>query len=77
MQINAEWDLYRFLQQEMLSLEKDVNRVVLVERAALEKGQLEAGVMKQPDFLNVLGEYQHLAAKTQTGGFLANFKKAL
>jgi hypothetical protein len=80
MKMNADRDLYRSLQQEMLSLEKDVNRVVLLERDVinqlLEKGQLESDVMKQSDLLNVLGKYQHLADKTRTGGFFEDFKIA-
>ncbi|MBU0966981.1 MAG: response regulator [Proteobacteria bacterium] len=81
MKINAERDLYRSLQQEMFSLEKEVNRVVLLERDVinqlLEKGELQAGVIKQSNFLNVLGKYQHLADTTRTGGFFADFTKAL
>jgi len=81
MKINAERDLYRSLQQEMLSLEKDVNRVVVQERDVinqlLEKGQLEAGVAQQSDFPHVLGKYQHLADKTRIGEFFEDFRKAL
>jgi PAS domain S-box-containing protein len=79
--INAERDLYRSRQQELLSLERDVNRVILLEREVitqlLEKGELQAGIIKQSNFLDVLGKYQHLADTTRTGGFFADFTTAL
>ncbi len=81
MKINAERDLYRSLQQEMLSLEREVNRVILLERDVinqlLEKGELKDGVSRQANFPDVLGKYQHLAETTRTGGFFADFTKAL
>jgi len=81
MKINGEMDLYRSLQQEMLSLEREVNRVILLEREVinqlLEKGELKDGVSRPANFLDVLGKYQHLAETTRTGGFFADFTKAL
>ncbi|MEW6520518.1 MAG: response regulator [Thermodesulfobacteriota bacterium] len=81
MKMNAERDLYRSLQQEMLGLEKDVNRVMLQERAVidqlLEKGELDMGGMQQQDLPDLLGRYRQLAEATRTGGFFADFGNAL